>query len=142
MFVGAAVTTLPAPELKSPADNANVELPFIFSWNAVSGAANYILEVGEDASMNKLVGVAQVSATECMSTAIEGLTNGKKLYWRVRSCAANANDGVSASRSFTPTALFVTSLSDGDQNVSLTPAITWSIPERSVQLQITSATMI
>lgn len=136
VFVGAAVTTLPAPELKSPADNANVELPFIFSWNAVSGAANYILEVGEDASMNKLVGVAQVSATECMSTAIDGLTNGKKLYWRVRSCAANANDGVSASRSFTPTALFVTSLNDGDQNVSLTPTITWSVPERSVQLQI------
>lgn len=136
VFVGAAVTTLAAPTLVSPSEAAEVELPFTFKWNAVSGAANYILEVGEDPSMSILLGVTEVSGTECLSTAIEGITTGKTLYWRVRSCAANANDGVSESRRFTPTKVKITSPYDTEQNVPLTPTITWSVPERQVQLQI------
>lgn len=138
VFVGAAVTDLSAPVLSYPAEEQEVELPFTFKWEAVSGAANYILEVGRDASMSDLIGVTEVSGTECLSTAVEGIETGSVLYWRVRACAANANDGVSVSRRFTPTKLRITSPYDTEQNVSLTPAITWSVADRQAQVQVSA----
>lgn len=138
VFVGAAVTTLPAPVLTYPAEGQQVELPFVFKWNAVSGAANYLLEIGKDASMSDLIGVTEVSGTECLSTAIEGIENGSELYWRVRACAANANDGVSVSRRFAPTKLRITSPYDAEQNVNLTPTIAWSVADRQARVQVSS----
>lgn len=138
VFVGAAVTTLPSPELTYPAEGQEVELPFMFKWNAVPGAANYLLEVGKDASMSELIGVTEVSGTESLSSAIEGMETGHELYWRVRACAANANDGVSVSRRFTPTKLHIISPYDTEQNVSLTPTITWSVADRQVRVQVSS----
>lgn len=138
VFVGAAVTTLPAPVLTYPADGQDVEMPFTFKWNAVPGAANYMLEIGRDASMSDLIGVTEVSGTECLSTAVEGIETGRVLYWRVRACAANANDGVSVSRRFTPTKLRITSPYDAEQNVCLTPVIAWSVADRQAQVQVSS----
>lgn len=138
VFVGAAVTTLAAPVQTYPAEEQNVEYPFVFKWNAVSGAANYLLEVGKDASMSDLVGVTEVSGTECLSTAFDGIEDGSVLYWRVRACAANANDGVSASRRFKATKLRITSPNDGEKDVSLTPTITWSIADRQARVLVST----
>lgn len=88
--------------------------------------------------MSELIGVTEVSGTESLSSAIKGMETGHELYWRVRACAANANDGVSVSRRFTPTKLHIISPYDTEQNVSLTPTIMWSVADRQVRVQVSS----
>ena len=135
MFAGVAAKDMPAPTLTFPANNADVETPFEFSWNSVAGATNYILEIAEDASFSKMLYTVDCTATTCSSNKFDKFPN-QKLYWRVRACGNGYNDGVSAVWAFTPATFEITSPKGGATEVSLTPTISWSIPTRKVNLEI------
>lgn len=92
-----------APALASPADGATINDPNVtFSWNSVSGADRYFLEVNSSASWDESTRVyfATVYGT---SQAASGFPVGVN-YWRVWAGNADAWSSASATRSFTETA--------------------------------------
>ena len=135
MFAGVAAKDMPAPTLVFPANNANVETPFEFSWNSVASATNYILEIAEDAAFNNMRYTVDCTSTSCSSNKFDKFPN-KKFYWRVRACGNGYNDGVSAVWAFTPATFEITAPQNGATEVSLTPTISWSIPSRKVNVEI------
>jgi hypothetical protein len=84
---------LPAvPTLAAPANGAAAQPTALsLSWNAVTGANNYNLQVSTNANFSALlVNVKGVGAT---SYALSGLANSRTYYWRV---AAKGPGGTSA----------------------------------------------
>lgn len=139
VFVGAATGTLEAPKLVSPASGQNIEQPFDFTWESVKNATNYIIEISDKADMSNLLYVKSVESTTCSSSEFYRMPIQTTLYWRVRACGNNYNDGVSAVRPFTTINLEITSPADGAENVALCPEIIWSVPERDVVVQIATS---
>lgn len=135
MFAGVAAKDMPAPTLTFPANNAEVELPIEFTWSAVENATNYIIEIAEDASFSKMLYTMECNTTSCSSTKFDKFPT-QKLYWRVRACGNGYNDGVSAVQAFTATTFEIVTPKNGDAGVSLTPTITWSVPNRDVTVEI------
>ena len=135
MFAGMAAKDMEAPSLTFPANGAEVELPMEFKWSSVANATNYIIEIAEDEAFSKMLYTMDCTATSCSSTKFDKFPS-KKLYWRVRACGNGYNDGVSAVQSFTATTFEIVSPKNGDSGVSLTPTITWSIPNRNVTVEI------
>ena len=114
-----------APTLNYPANNQNVILPFTFTWSAVSGVDNYLLEIAEDANFNTIKVSREISTTEISTSKLDFLESDKKYYWRVKSRKANSEDATSAIRSFTSVEFKITSPLSGSVDVSLTPQMTW-----------------
>ena len=139
-FIGTPTQILTAPTLTYPVAGEVVEAPFEFKWNAVDGASSYILEIASDANFQKLTHTRLCNTTSCSTNELEHLTYGKKLYWRVRSCANAYSDGVSTAREFTPMMLQITSPKSGSVDMPLNPTITWSIANREATLEIATAT--
>lgn len=139
MFAGVAAKDMEAPSLTFPANGAEVELPMEFKWSSVANATNYIIEIAEDEAFSKMLYTMDCTATSCSSTKFDKFPS-KKLYWRVRACGNGYNDGVSAVQSFTATTFEIASPKNGDSGVSLTPTITWSIPNRNVTVEIATNT--
>ena len=72
-----------APTLTSPADNAtDVPLTPTFTWDAVSGAETYTLQVATDAAFNSIVHTA-TGITGTSYTMPDQLNMGATYYWRV-----------------------------------------------------------
>jgi hypothetical protein len=82
-FTTASPGTLDAPTLDSPADNAEgVSTDPTLSWNSVSGATVYHLQVADNEDFTTPVfDDDTISGT---SEAVSGLTNNQFYYWRVR----------------------------------------------------------
>ena len=139
MFAGVAAKDMEAPTLIFPANNTEVELPMDFQWNSVTNATNYILEIANDASFNKMLYTIECTSNSCPSTKFDKFPT-TKLYWRVRACGNGYNDGVSTINSFTAKTFEITSPKNGDAAVSLTPTITWSVPNRNVTVEIATNT--
>lgn len=139
-FVGQQATTLNAPQLTYPANNSTVEFPFDFTWNAVENAASYIIEIAADSKFDhsSLLYTLSCETTNCSTTRMPKLDTGITYYWRVRSCGASANDGISEIRSFSLVRMLITSPTDGLTDVSLTPLIKWSIADRKVNVEIST----
>ncbi len=95
VFAGAPA----APALVSPVDAAvGISTAAMLSWNAVTGASQYLVEVATDAGFNSIVFSATVSNTTATAT---GLLTETEYFWRVRPnniCGDGANSAV---RSFT-----------------------------------------
>lgn len=139
VFVGATTSTLPAPVLTSPSEGQIIEQPFDFVWQPVDKASSYIIEISDKSDMSSLLYVKAIDGTTCSSSEFYKMPIEMNLYWRVRACGNNAADGVSAVRSFISRNLEITCPTDGATDVSLTPEITWSIPERDVLIEISSS---
>jgi len=125
---------LDQPQLADPADGATDQpTTLALSWNAVSDADTYRLQVATDESFQSLFDdQGNISATEF---TVENLDNGSTYYWRVRASNADGNSNWSQVRSFTTVAgdssdpMAAPSLeapSDGASGVSLTPTLSWS----------------
>ena len=137
-FAGVATEQLPAPTLKVPSANQTIEAPFIFEWNAVGKASVYTVEVSTDSQFKTILATGQTSETSLSSSAIESLPLDTQLYWRVRSMANNCIDGISAAVPFKVIMIHITSPTDGATGSSLTPTITWSPNNRTVNVQIST----
>lgn len=138
IFIGKPAQTMPAPTLVYPADGAVAEAPFSFTWNAVTNASSYILEIASDAAFTKMMHTRLCNTTSCPTEEIEGLSIGKQLYWRVRACGNGYSDGISQARAFTPMKVAITSPENGAIGLELTPTIAWNVSNREVLLEISS----
>lgn len=139
VFVGVSAATLAAPQLIAPIGGSTIEQPFDFEWKAVEGASNYIIEISDSRDMSSLLYTKAIESTSCSSNDFYKLPSDVTLYWRVRSCGMNHNDGISATESFVSRNLEITYPADGMTDVSLTATVTWSIPERDVTLEVSSS---
>ena len=135
MFAGVAAKDMEAPALIFPTNNAKEELPMEFQWSSVANVTNYILEIAEDETFSKMLYTLDCTSTSCSSTKFDKFP-AQKLYWRVRACGNGYNDGVSVVQSFTAVTFEVVTPKGGESGVSLTPTITWSIPNRDVTVEI------
>lgn len=138
VFLGVATKDLDAPTLLFPAKDETVEMPFNFQWQPVENATSYIVEIASDAAMTNLLYTHAVSATELSTDVFYQMPIEKEMYWRVRSCGVNYNDGLSEVRKFTPRQLQITAPEFNAANVSLTPEVKWSYGEREITLQIST----
>jgi hypothetical protein len=98
----------PAPPLVSPADGAQVTVPFGISWSAVSdpnGIVAYNWEISPSSTFSPIVDQNSLSSPTTKDT-VSGLPNGT-YYWRVDAVAGPLSNEVtgawSATRSFTVT---------------------------------------
>jgi hypothetical protein len=83
-------TALAAPGISGPADGARIPYesqPFVFNWNPVAGATNYILQIGTNLSFNPLtINNIVISDGWAAKTPLAPAT----YYWRVAT-----SDGIS-----------------------------------------------
>jgi subtilisin-like proprotein convertase family protein len=89
-----------APTLTSPADGAtDVPLQPTFTWEAVTGAASYFIEIATDAGFTNIVDSATVSGTAYTPAA--PLADGTPYYWRVTAANTCGDGAASTTFSFT-----------------------------------------
>ncbi len=80
--------SLLSPTLASPADGStNVSLNPTLSWNNISNALNYSLQVSTDPNFNSTV--VNVSGISNTSFQLSNLSNGLTYYWRVNASYSN-----------------------------------------------------
>ncbi len=97
-------TTLPniaeAPVLASPSNNStNQSLTPTLSWNAVTGADSYKVQLSDDAGFSTFI-IDQSGVTET-SLDVTGLSNDTQYYWRVLATNSAGDSNWSAPFNFT-----------------------------------------
>jgi hypothetical protein len=93
----------PSPTLLSPLNNATEQLiTLTLSWNEVSGATRYGLEISRNASFSGTP-VLFISNLETTSYEIQNLDRGQTYYWRVYAENLGGTGPWSAAWSFTTT---------------------------------------
>ncbi|MBI2504877.1 MAG: ASPIC/UnbV domain-containing protein [Candidatus Latescibacteria bacterium] len=94
------VTELATPTLSSPADAATGQaISLTLSWNAVTGATSYRLQVSTVSNFASTV--FDNAALAGTSQAVGPLSYNTTYYWRVRANNANSASAYSTTRSFT-----------------------------------------
>lgn len=139
VFVNATQGTLAAPVLVSPTSGQSIEQPFFFEWKSVTNATNYIIEISDKADMSNLLYVKSVDGLSVSSSEFYQMPIEKTLYWRVRACGSNYNDGVSAVQPFISLNLEITYPEQAAVDVPLCPRVTWTFPEREVTIQLSNS---
>jgi len=127
-------TTIPAipaaPTLVSPAQLAsNIALSTSLSWNAVSGATSYRVQLATDSLFTAII--VNDSGLITTSQAIGPLTNNTTYYWRVNATNAGGTSAYSTIFKFTsipatPGVPVLTSPPNGSTNISTTTALDWA----------------
>lgn len=122
-------------QLLAPADNATgVALPALVTWEAVSGAQHYRLEVSTVSDFSGSPSVfADITDTEYSLT---DLTHATGYYWRVRASNTGGNGSWSSVRYFTtavavPDTVTLVSPTHNAQQVSVNPTLTWLAADRA-----------
>jgi len=79
---GTGVAPLAAPVLAAPASGASGQgIPVTLSWNAVSGASAYWVEVATDSQFRSMM--LSDSSVQPVSRTVSGLPPNTRCYWRV-----------------------------------------------------------
>ena len=112
------------PQLLFPADNADILLPTMLTWQPVADASGYTVNLAYDAQFNNIIAVAQVDSA-AFSTQQFAKMNGDKCYWRVLAHVPNAKSNYSETRSFSGKVFALTVPQDGESEVSVAPTIAW-----------------
>ncbi|MFP9098561.1 fibronectin type III domain-containing protein [Flavobacterium sp. RHBU_24] len=86
--------------LTAPANGASLQQPVNFTWNAISNAINYEIQVATDAAFSNIVIGETVTAN---SYATQSLENNTPYYWRVRATNTCGQGPYSATGSFATT---------------------------------------
>ena len=132
-FTTAAQQTIPsAPVLVSPANGAaNVSLNPLLSWNRVSTADNYRLQVAEDAAFSNII--YDNSNLTSISQQVGQLKNATKYFWRVNARNSSGTSSWSSVWNFTtaaqqtiPSAPVLSSPANGAAGVPLDPVLSWN----------------
>lgn len=105
----------------------------VFSWNSMTGATEYRLEVNKTNSFNggsDIIFDATVALTSVdfsTATLTNPLEDGQTYYWRVTASDGTNNSSPSTARSFTtPTQILGGTVADGDHGVTVTPTLAWN----------------
>jgi hypothetical protein len=118
------------PTLVAPADTSvNISTSPTLSWNVVTGADTYRLQVSTSSTFASTV--YNDSTRTTTSQAITGLTIGTKYYWRVNSKISGGTSAYSNTWSFTtialPAAPVLVTPADVATNISTTPILSWNV---------------
>ncbi|MBN1561762.1 DUF1080 domain-containing protein, partial [candidate division KSB1 bacterium] len=118
------------PVLSSPANGAtNVSTSPLLSWNAVSGAASYQLQVSTNSGFTSVV--FDQSAITATSFPVSGLNNNMTYYWRVNATNAGGTSTWSSAWNFTtvsapPLPPTLSSPANGATNVHTSLSVIWN----------------
>jgi hypothetical protein len=122
-----ATTLTCAPTLISPVGGVVNNLQPVFSWQAVSEASAYQIQVSENSTYTALAVNTQIAATAY--TPAQSLLINKKYYWRVRAVGPFGN-GNWASSTFTtpnpPPAPILSTPANNALVTDLTPLFNWN----------------
>lgn len=135
-LLGVPATALDAPVAVTPANGSTIEAPFDFEWTAVDGATEYIIEIAGNEAMTERIDQRSVNGTTISTENLVNLPIDRPVYWRVRACGNGTADGVSAVYSVNVRNLLITAPANYSIDMSLTPTIEYSIPEREVILEV------
>lgn len=135
-FMGEAIKNLDAPTLLTPAEGAEVEAPVTFSWTEVTDAILYNIDIATDPQFSDLICTVTTESSTITSAEMSGMPMGQKLYWRVRASGNNANDGISAVRSFTPDRARFTYPVHQQIDVEICPEFTWTPEEHNISMEL------
>ena len=99
-FSGNSTVAASAPALLSPSNNQTaVSLSPTLSWNAVTGAASYNVQVATDQAFTNIY--LNKTGVTSSSLALSGLTNGSTYFWKVASVNSAGSAAWSPIWSFT-----------------------------------------
>lgn len=105
LFLNGIVLPSGAPVLVSPANGGTVPVTPTLSWNAVSGAATYTVEVATDSTFSSLVFTnAAVASTSLVTGQLSGNT---QYYWRVTPIGNSGAIGITSLKRHFATGLSV-----------------------------------
>lgn len=141
VIMGHSCVAASTPVQDYPADQSNSLYPFVFTWEPVSGAISYIIEISEKEDFSNLICAREVYTNSFSTTNLKPLLNGQKYYWRVKTKTAGEISLASAARSFVPNAFCIAQPINAAENVALTPQISWTDAgaDATYQLEIASA---
>jgi hypothetical protein len=117
------------PVLTAPADNAaNVAVAPTLTWNTVTGATTYRVQVSTINTFATLY--TQDSTLTAGTKVISGLSNNTKYFWRVNATNVGGTSAW-ATDSFTtivaiPATPVLTTPADNATNVAVSPTLTWN----------------
>ena len=119
-----------APTLLIPANNAiDISLTPTMSWNALSNATSYTLQISVNNSFTSFV----YNQTNLInpSQQVSGLNYYTKYYWRVNATNTHGTSGWSSTWSFTaigtaPQAPILLTPINSATNISITPFLSWN----------------
>lgn len=120
----ASATTLPNAPI-AVAATAQTDHSFLASWQGVSGASSYRIDVASDNSFNTLINDYNNVEVNGLSITINGLSAGTAYYYRVRAIGGSGNSSNSntvSTGTVLPPPSSITSSSIGTQGF----LITWS----------------
>lgn len=133
--------TVAAPTLVSPASGMVTDEAFDFTWNAVSGAEKYALDVATDANFLNVQKSIQTTETKLSSEEVySAIDKNVPIYWRVRAIAKGKNDGVSETRYFTYNMTeFITPVNESEE---LDPKVyfSWNVTSEGAAVTLQVAT--
>ena len=124
------VAPLAAPALATPANGAtNVSITPTLTWNTVTGATTYRLQLATDSAFASIV--LTDSTLTITQRAVGPLSNNVKYYWRV-SATHVGETSQSTVWSFTtivaaPGVPTLATPANGATNVSIAPTLTWNV---------------
>ncbi len=97
-------TSLQAPTLLLPANNAPglstaiANYPIVFSWNSVSGATSYDIQLADNIDFTNPVS-ANITDVSCYANNLD-MDPHSQYYWRVKANSATGSSGWSGTNSF------------------------------------------
>lgn len=130
-------TTLAAPVLVSPANGAIMVGGGDLTWNAVSGAEVYAVDVASSADFKEIQKSVMTTATQLsLSAIVDNINPNVATYWQVRAVATGKNDGKSEVRSFVYQQPEILTPTDGAADVEPQTEFTWVAPSETEPVTI------
>ena len=117
VILGGNLEQLNNPVLIAPEAEAAADMPFTFSWHKVKDAANYVVEISNDADFGNVAERITTADTTMSSLQFTQLRHEVTQYWRVQACEPQHYSGVSEIRPIVPMMLTVTYPADGEEEV-------------------------
>ena len=120
---GIEATQAPKPVLTYPEDGGTVLELSRLQWQG--DAANYVVQIYADSEMNTPVAQVETDSTSCPMSRMGHLAEGE-YWWRVVARGLNQWDNASELQRFTLDKMRVIAPAAGENDVALTPLITWT----------------
>ena len=113
----------PSPVLVYPEDGGLMPELAALQWEC--DASNYVVQIFADAEMNTMVAQVETDSTSCPLSRIPHLQE-RNYWWRVVARGLGQWDNVSELRCFSLGRMRIISPTTGEDEVPLTPLITWT----------------